>query len=157
PTALLAAPLMHDAAARAPAFLLLADVDDAAWLADALHAGARGVLHRSASATEIGAAVEAAGAGLAILPLGAAGALLAAIPRAAARRPAEPPAQPLTPREAEILGMLAEGLGNKIIAARLRISEHTVKTHVASIFGKLRVETRAEAVAVGARLGLIML
>jgi DNA-binding CsgD family transcriptional regulator len=53
--------------------------------------------------------------------------------------------------------MLAEGLGNKIVAARLGISEHTVKTHVASILAKLDAGTRAEAVAIGARLGLIML
>src|SRR5919202_458193 len=65
--------------------------------------------------------------------------------------------QPLTPRELEVLGMLAEGLGNKIVAARLGISEHTVKTHVASILPKLDAGTRAEAVAIGARLGLIML
>lgn len=157
PETLMPEPLSHDAAARAPAFVLLTDVADPAWLADALHAGARGVLPRSAPAAEIVAAVEAAGAGLTVLPSGAAGALLSAIPRGAPRRPAVAPAQPLTPREVEILGMLAEGMGNKIIAARLRISEHTVKSHVASIFTRLRVETRAEAVAVGARLGLIML
>ena len=49
------------------------------------------------------------------------------------------------------------GLGNKIVAARLGISEHTVKTHVASIFQKLGADTRAEAVAIGARTGVIML
>ena len=53
----------------------------------------------------------------------------------------------LTGREVEILGLLAEGLGNKTIAARLGISEHTVKTHVTSVFAKLEVSTRAEAVA----------
>jgi DNA-binding NarL/FixJ family response regulator len=67
------------------------------------------------------------------------------------------PASGLTPREIEVLGMLAEGLGNKVIAARLGISDHTVKTHVAAVFGKLGVSTRAEAVASAARLGLIML
>ena len=53
--------------------------------------------------------------------------------------------------------MLAEGLGNKIVAARLGISEHTVKTHVASILSKLGADTRAEAVAIGARSGVLML
>jgi DNA-binding NarL/FixJ family response regulator len=53
--------------------------------------------------------------------------------------------------------MLAEGLANKNIAARLGISEHTVKTHVASILTKLDAFSRAEAVAVGARQGLILL
>jgi ATP/maltotriose-dependent transcriptional regulator MalT len=63
----------------------------------------------------------------------------------------------LTGREVEILGLLAEGLGNKAIAGRLGISEHTVKTHVTSVFAKLAVSTRAEAVANAIRLGLIML
>jgi two-component system, NarL family, response regulator YdfI len=53
--------------------------------------------------------------------------------------------------------MLAEGLGNKAIAGRLAISEHTVKTHVGTIFAKLGVSSRAEAVAIGARLGVLML
>jgi DNA-binding CsgD family transcriptional regulator len=65
--------------------------------------------------------------------------------------------QPLTGREIEILGLLAEGLGNKAIAGRLGISEHTVKSHLTSVFAKLDVSTRAEAVASAARLGLIML
>ncbi|MBD0364164.1 MAG: response regulator transcription factor, partial [Coleofasciculus sp. C3-bin4] len=65
--------------------------------------------------------------------------------------------QSLTPREIEVLGMLALGLSNKTIAKRLGISDHTVKFHVSSIFTKLNASTRTEAVAVGARLGLIML
>jgi DNA-binding CsgD family transcriptional regulator len=64
---------------------------------------------------------------------------------------------PLSPREREILSLVAEGLGNKIVAARLGISEHTVKTHVTSIFEKLGAESRAEAVAIGARTGVILL
>jgi DNA-binding CsgD family transcriptional regulator len=57
----------------------------------------------------------------------------------------------------EVLGTLAEGLANKNIASRLGISEHTVKTHVASILMKLDAFSRAEAVAIGARQGLILL
>ncbi|HWJ23459.1 MAG TPA: LuxR C-terminal-related transcriptional regulator, partial [Gemmatimonadaceae bacterium] len=60
-------------------------------------------------------------------------------------------------REIEVLGMLAEGLGNKQIAPRLGITEHTVKYHVASIFAKLGASSRTEAVMVGARRGLVML
>jgi DNA-binding NarL/FixJ family response regulator len=67
------------------------------------------------------------------------------------------PNQALTPREIEVLGMLAEGLGNKTIARRLGISEHTVKFHVGSIFTKLNASSRTEAVTLGARQGLIML
>jgi DNA-binding NarL/FixJ family response regulator len=66
-------------------------------------------------------------------------------------------AEPLTPREAEVLGMLAEGHSNKSIAHRLGISEHTVKFHVTSIMGKLNAGSRTEAVTQGIRQGLIML
>ena len=65
--------------------------------------------------------------------------------------------QILTPREIEVLQMLTNGMSNKIVAQNLHISEHTVKFHVSSIFQKLDVSTRTEAVAVGVRLGLIML
>ncbi|MGH9841805.1 MAG: response regulator transcription factor, partial [Blastocatellia bacterium] len=65
--------------------------------------------------------------------------------------------EPLTPREREILNLLAEGLGNKEIAGRLHISEHTVKFHVSSVFAKLGVASRTEAVTEGLRRGLILL
>jgi DNA-binding NarL/FixJ family response regulator len=65
--------------------------------------------------------------------------------------------EPLTAREREVLEMLARGLGNKEIARRLTISEHTVKFHVASILGKLGASTRTEAVSVALRQGLILL
>jgi two-component system nitrate/nitrite response regulator NarL len=64
---------------------------------------------------------------------------------------------PLTAREREVLALLALGLANKAIAPRLGISEHTVKAHVASIFEKLHVGTRAEAVVTAARTGLLLL
>ncbi len=63
----------------------------------------------------------------------------------------------LTGREREVLDMLAEGASNKAIAFQLNISEHTVKFHVASIFGKLDASTRTEAVTVALRRGLILL
>lgn len=66
-------------------------------------------------------------------------------------------AEPLTPREGEVLQRLASGLGNKQIADQLHISEHTVKFHVASILGKLGAGTRTEAVALGIRQGLVLL
>ncbi|OLP17229.1 hypothetical protein BST81_17970, partial [Leptolyngbya sp. 'hensonii'] len=78
-----------------------------------------------------------------------------------ARSPSQlpPPAahQNLTSREVEVLEMLAIGLGNKTIAKQLQISEHTVKFHISSLFSKLHVSNRTEAVAIGARQGLIML
>src|SRR5204863_9605160 len=63
----------------------------------------------------------------------------------------------LTSREREILGLLADGMGNKQIAARLGISVNTVKTHLELLFDKLDVSSRAEAVATGVRRGLLLL
>lgn len=63
----------------------------------------------------------------------------------------------LSNREREILGLLADGLGNKQIAAQLGISTNTVKTHLELLFEKLGVSSRAEAVATGVRRGLLML
>jgi DNA-binding NarL/FixJ family response regulator len=63
--------------------------------------------------------------------------------------------QPLTPREEQVLQMLAQGLANKEIAAELSISDHTVKFHISSIYDKLGVTNRVEAVRAGVRLGLL--
>jgi DNA-binding CsgD family transcriptional regulator len=68
----------------------------------------------------------------------------------------DPSGQILTPREIEVLRMIAEGLGNKEIASKLSISDHTVKFHISSIFAKLGASNRAEAVTLGIRHGLIM-
>jgi DNA-binding NarL/FixJ family response regulator len=65
--------------------------------------------------------------------------------------------EPLTARETEVLALLAEGAGNKEIAAKLNMSEHTAKFHVSSILGKLGATTRTEAVTRGYRLGLIFI
>ena len=148
--------LSPDAVPRTPAFVLLVDEPSLPWTADALRAGVRSVLPRNAMPDEIIAALEAAAAGLVTLPAELAIDLVSA-PRGTATRPADPPTQPLTRRELEVLGFLAEGLANKNIAARLGISEHTVKTHVAAILTKLDAFSRAEAVAIGARQGLILL
>jgi two-component system, NarL family, response regulator YdfI len=145
--------LPPDAAARAPAVVVLGDEPLDRWAPRALRQGAGAVLPLSASAEEIVAALDAATAGLVAMPRSLVGsqARTGAVPGAAT-----PPAA-LSPREAEILGLLASGLGNKTIAARLGISEHTVKSHVMALFGKLGVSTRAEAVAAGVRLGILML
>ena len=74
--------------------------------------------------------------------------------RAASPRLAE---EALSPRELEVLGMMAEGLGNKAIAAALGISGHAVKFHIASVFAKLGAGSRTEAVTIGVRRGLVML
>jgi DNA-binding NarL/FixJ family response regulator len=145
--------LTPDAEAGAPALVLLADGLPRGWAVRAIRSGARAVLPRTASADAIVAAVEAAAAGLVSLP---ADALIEAASTSAAAGTGAPP-EPLTGREAQILALLADGLVNKQIAVRLGISRHTVKTHLAALFHKLGVSTRAEAVATGARAGLILL
>ena len=149
--------LSPDAASRMPALVLLAESPTATWTADAVRAGARSVLPLDATPDEIVAALEAAAVGLVTLPADVAADLLSGSRGSVPVRQALQATQPLTRREIEVLGMLAEGLANKNIAARLGISEHTVKTHVASILTKLDAFSRAEAVAIGARQGLILL
>jgi DNA-binding NarL/FixJ family response regulator len=145
--------IQPDAAARLPALVVLGDDPTTNWASRVIRAGARAALPRTATADQIVAAVLAASAGLVVRE---ATPVDGSRPVPAFSLPAGP-AQPLTPREIEILTLLAEGLGNKTIAVRLRISEHTVKTHMTAIFAKLGVSTRAEAVASAVRLGLLML
>jgi len=121
---------------------------------DWLTAGIGGVLSYDASDAEIVAAVEAAATGLVVIQREAALALATGLPGDS--RPLARDAEALTPREREVLGMLAEGFGNRAIAARLGISEHTAKFHVASILGKLGATTRTEAVTLGIRFGLLV-
>lgn len=152
----------------APALVVIGD-EEGEWARDALRAGVvRALLPRGATGGEIVAAVEAVAAGLFAFGADAFAALLSASSRAseepAAGQTTEdgpPPAgtelDAITPREREVLDMLAEGLSNKEIAWRMKISGHTVKSHVASIFAKLNVSTRTEAVTQGIRKGLIMM
>jgi DNA-binding NarL/FixJ family response regulator len=74
-----------------------------------------------------------------------------------ARLPRDAPAEPLTPREREVLALLVDGLPNKAIAARLGIGDQTVKTHVAAICGKLGALNRTGAVRRAIRRGLVTL
>jgi DNA-binding NarL/FixJ family response regulator len=67
----------------------------------------------------------------------------------------ETPSEPLTPREVQVLELLVEGLSNKVIAARLRISDQTVKFHAAAICGKLGAANRTDAVRKAIRRGLV--
>lgn len=117
------------------------------------HSGpVRAWLPLRATPNEIAAAIVAASEGLTVITPAQSEGMFDA-PRAA--RPAAALAEPLSPRELQVLRMLAEGLGNKEIAWQLGISEHTVKFHVASILGKLHASTRTEAVALGMRQGLV--
>jgi NarL family two-component system response regulator YdfI len=135
--------------------ILLSDHSQPGWTMEALRVGVRAILPSEISPDQLAAALQAATAGLVVLHPSE---IPAALPAAsAALSPLAELTEPLTPREREVLQMLASGLVNKEIAAKLSISEHTVKFHVASILGKLGAATRTEAVSLGFRRGLILL
>jgi two-component system, NarL family, response regulator YdfI len=138
---------------RTPAFVLLTGDPPPPWTHEALRLGVRALLPRDASAGEILSAVEAAGNGMAVIDPRELDGLLATAPTT----PTSAVSSSLTPRELEVLRMIAEGTANKNIAWKLGISEHTVKFHVASILGKLGASSRTEAVTIGVRKGLVLL
>lgn len=133
---------------RAPVLVLAPDADAAAA---ALGAGASGALPREASPDVLAAGLRAVRRGLSVLPPEW------LRPRFPARPLDEERVDALTPREREVLVLLVEGLSNKLIAARLGISEHTAKFHVNALLSKLGVQSRTEAVVRAARLGLVTL
>jgi NarL family two-component system response regulator YdfI len=127
-------------------------------ISEALPAGVRAVLPRNITSTEIAAAIEAVAAGLYVFhPSDIDSVPTLRPPGETVPELGEPIVEHLTPREIEVLQLLSAGLGNKEIAARLNISEHTAKFHVASIMGKLGAATRTEAVTLGIRHGLVMI
>lgn len=137
-----------------PPMVLLSSETQPAWTPELVRLGVRAVLPRDASAAGIVAAVEAAAGGLAIIdPRELESLLGAAVPVPSAANGSSV----LTARELEVLRLLADGDANKNIAWKLGISEHTVKFHVASILAKLNASTRAEAVALGIRKGMILI
>jgi two-component system, NarL family, response regulator YdfI len=116
----------------------------------AFQAGVRGILPDMSTELALGAAMVAIARGWLVLPP-------TAIELFNAREQiAAPSAQILTSREIEVLVQIGAGLANKAIAQNLHISDHTVKFHISSIFQKLHVSTRTEAVKVGIGLGLIL-
>jgi DNA-binding NarL/FixJ family response regulator len=132
-----------------PVIGLLSSEDAAA---SAWNAGARGLILRQTEPDPLVAALRAAALGLVVLD--------PALAEAALVMPGDPPADPgalLTPRETDVLRLLAEGLANKAIAQRLDISEHTVKFHVNALLRKLDAQSRTEAVIEATRRGLILL
>ena len=138
---------------RPRAIALTTYADDASVLG-ALRAGARGYLTKDAGAEEIRAAVEAVARGEAALDPAVQHHVVAALatPEAAAAPVALP--DDLTPREAQVLGLIAEGLTNAEIAERLVVSAATVKSHVNHIFAKIGARDRAQAVVYAYERGL---
>ena len=133
---------------NSPAVLALAASEQQA--AQARAAGAQAYLSRGASPEALAAALTALSHGLQVTDPS-----LTRGPNATAPEIDAP--SPLTPRENDVLRLLAEGLPNKGVASRLEVSEHTVKFHVNSIMGKLNAQSRTEAVTLATRLGLLPL
>jgi len=153
PEAIIESLAESDLAAEIPV-VVLTESAAPATSAHALQAGIRALLSSEISTDQLAAALQAAAAGLVVLHPAE---IPAAFPAAApASQPLAELPEPLTRREREVLQMLAAGLANKEIAARLHISDHTAKFHVAAILGKLGAATRTEAVALGIRRGLVL-
>jgi two-component system nitrate/nitrite response regulator NarL len=131
---------------------VLALLPNAGLASQAWNAGARGLLLRTAEGPRVASAITALAQDLMALDpeIGA-----------SVRLPAEGGqptlAEGLTPREMEVLRLVADGLPNKEIARRLKVSEHTVKFHLNAVMGKLGAQSRTEAVVTATRQGLIML
>ena len=133
------------------AIVLLSEDDHPVSRLRALPLRGWGVVPPDAPPEELGAAVTAAAQGLIVLSKPLTEGLLQE------PTPAEELSEPLTTREREVLELLSQGFSNRLIARELHISEHTVKFHISSLYTKLAVNNRAEAVSQGARRGLISL
>jgi DNA-binding NarL/FixJ family response regulator len=140
-----------------PRILMLTTFDLDEHVYDALDAGASGFLLKDVTAEKLFDAVRVVAAGDALIAPGITRRLIAEFAR---RRPPAPDRlaslDALTPRETEVLRLIAEGLANGEIAVRLTIGEQTVKTHVSRILTKLDLRDRAQAVAAAYETGLVV-
>lgn len=130
--------------------VILTTYDDDEYIVQGLRAGARGYLLKDTSRQALFDAIRAAARGESLWPSAVVDKVVAHL-----ARPRPVPAGELSEREQEVLVLLAQGAPNREIALRLHISERTVKAHVTGIFNKLGVNSRAEAVAVAMRQGLL--
>jgi two-component system nitrate/nitrite response regulator NarL len=121
-------------------------------LVEARRAGARGLMARDSDAGTLALAVLAARRGLWVTDPS-----LEPMRAVADDRGLASPSEPLTERELEVLRLVAEGLPNKLIAARLNVSDHTVKFHLNAVLRKLGAQSRTDAVVRATRLGLLLL
>ena len=142
--------VMRQVRAQAPQvrFLVLTTYDTDEYIAPALTAGAQGYLLKDALPEELSRAVRALAHGGAALEPAVAARLLE-------RMTEGERSDELSSRELEVLRLLVAGASNKSIAAQLTLSENTVKSHISHIFGKLNVQSRAEAVSVALQRGLV--
>jgi DNA-binding NarL/FixJ family response regulator len=143
------------------AVIILTTFDDDEYVFEGLKAGARGYLLKDISSAELIQAVRTAAAGQGLMQPSIARKVFTEFSRLAAfDNPARETTQPaasslLTERESDVLSAMNEGLSNREIAARLVISEGTVKTHVSNILGKLEVRDRTQAIVKARTLGLV--
>lgn len=129
------------------------DVDD--YVYSALRAGASGFLLKDATPGELVSAVRVVAAGESLLAPTVTSRLIAHFARQPGMVGTPPALDALTPREREVLVLIARGLSNKEIAARLVVAEQTVKTHVGRILAKLALRDRAQAVMAAYESGLV--
>lgn len=134
------------AAPDAPRVLVLTTFDTDSDILAAVEAGATGYLLKDAPPDRLFAAIRSAAAGDSALAPSVASRLLGRM---------RTPAAALTPRELDVLGLVAEGLSNRQISRRLFLSETTIKTHLVHIYAKLGVDSRTAAVAAATRRSLI--
>ena len=138
-----------------PAFAVLIGTAERSDLRRLLQSGVRAILPSDSSSSEIVDALQAVSSGLAVISPEFLDVLLPDSEGSDAGSLTLH--DPLTSRESEVLALLAEGAGNREIAKKLGVSEHTAKFHVSSILSKLGATTRTEAVTRGYRLGLILI
>jgi DNA-binding NarL/FixJ family response regulator len=140
-----------------PRILILTTFDLDEYVYDALHAGASGFLLKDVPAETLFEAVRVIAAGDALLAPSITRRLIAEFARLGPREPPRTDGlDALTPRETEILGLVAEGLSNREIAEQLVLSDETVKTHVSHVLRKLGLRDRAQAVVVAYESGLVV-
>ena len=139
-----------------PSVIILTTFDLDDYVYDALSAGASGFLLKDAGAERLFEAVRVVAAGEALLAPAITRRLIAEFARQRPRvRPALERLSELTPRETEVLRLVAEGLSNTEIADRLVLSDETVKTHVSRVLGKLGLRDRTQAVVAAYESGLV--
>jgi DNA-binding NarL/FixJ family response regulator len=139
-----------------PRILILTTFDLDDYVYDALQAGASGFLLKDVPAETLFDAVRIVAAGDALLAPAVTRRLIAEFARLRPRQVKPDELAALTPRETEILGLVAEGLSNSEIAERLVLSDETVKTHVSHVLRKLDLRDRAQAVVVAYESGLVV-
>jgi DNA-binding NarL/FixJ family response regulator len=139
--------------------LVLTTFDLDEYVFEALRAGASGFLLKDATAEELAAAIRVVATGESLLAPGVTRRVIDAFVRrtpAPAKGPADHRLSSLTPRELEVLGLIARGLSNSAIAERLVVSEGTTKTHVSNVLMKLALRDRVQAVVFAYEAGVVV-